>query len=76
VSFHSAEEFESIKTKFGPEFDTQLKELITEFVAVAHDPQGLPPHRGIFDHKIRLTDCTKRQRRNRLSALECEELKR
>ncbi len=40
------------------------------------EPQGLPPHRGIFDHKIRLTACLKRQRRNRLSVPEYEKLKR
>jgi len=54
----------------------QLKELVTEIVDVTQEPQGLPPHRGIFDHKIRLTAYPKRQRRNRLSAPEHEELKR
>ena len=29
-------------------------DLITEFGDVTQEPQGLPPHRGIFDHKIRL----------------------
>ncbi len=54
----------------------QLKELVTEFVDVTQEPQGLPPHRGIFDHTIRLTAYPKRKRRNRLSILEYEELKR
>jgi hypothetical protein len=30
VSLHFAEELESIKPGFGPEFDTQLKELVTD----------------------------------------------
>jgi hypothetical protein len=76
VSLHSNEELQSIKTDFGSELDTQLKDLITEFVDVTQEPQGLPPHRGIFDHKTRLTVYPKRQRRNRLSVPEFEELKR
>jgi len=76
VSLRFAEELESIKTDFGPELDMQLKELVTKFANVTQESQGLPPHRGIFDHKIRLTAYLKRQRRNRLSALEYAELKR
>jgi hypothetical protein len=76
VSLQFAEELESIKTDFGPESDTQLKELVSEFVDVSQEPQGLPPHRWIFDHTIRLTGYPKRQRRNRLSVPEYEELKR
>ena len=34
VSLHFAEELESIKTDIGPESNTQLKELVTEFVDV------------------------------------------
>jgi hypothetical protein len=55
VSLHIVEELESIKTNFGPELDIQRKELVTEFVDVTHELQELPPHRGIFDHKNRLT---------------------
>ena len=55
VSLHFYEESESIKTDFGLELDIQLKELVIEFLDVTQEPQGLPPHRGIFDHKIRLT---------------------
>ena len=65
-SLHFVEELESIKTDFGPELDIQLKELATEFADVTQQPQGLPPHRGIFDHKICLIAYPKRQRRNRL----------
>ena len=75
VSLHFVEESEYIKTDFGPELDTQLKELVIEFADVTKEPQGLPPHRGIFYHKIRLTAYPKRQRRNRLSYPECEERK-
>ena len=67
VSLQFSEELKSIKTDFGPELDIQLKELVTEFADVTQEPQGLPPHRGIFDHKIRLTAYPKRQRRNQLS---------
>ena len=76
MSLHFAEELESINTNFGPELDMQLKELLTEFVGVTQEPQDLPPHRGIFDLKIRLVAYPKRQRRNRLSVSEYEELKR
>jgi len=76
VSLNFSDDLESIKTTFGPELDKQLKELVTEFADVTQEPQGLPPHRGIFDNKIRLTAYPKRQRRNRLSVPEHEELKR
>ena len=76
VSLHFSEELESIKADFGPELDTQLKKLVTKFADVTQKPQGLPPHRGIFDHKIRHTAYPKRQRRNRLSVPEYEDLKR
>ena len=76
MSIHFVEELESIKTEYVPESETQFKELITEFVDVTKKQQGLPPHRGIFDHIIRLTAYPKRQRRNRLSVLEYEDLKR
>ena len=75
VSFRFAEELECIKTNVGPELDIQLKELVTEFAHVTQEPQGLHPHRGIFDHKTRLTAYPKRQHRNRLFVPEYEELK-
>ena len=76
VSIHFVEELESIKTYFGPELETQFKELINEFADITQEPQRLPPHRGIFDHTVCLTAYPKRQRRNRLSTLDYEELKR
>ena len=60
----------------GPESDTQLKKLVTEFADVSQKPQVLPPHREISDHKIRLTAYPKRQRCDRLFVPEYEELKR
>jgi hypothetical protein len=71
VSLHFNEELD-----FGSELDTKLKKLIIEFAGVTQEPQGLSPHRGIFDRKIRLTAFPKRQRRNRISVPEFEELKR
>ncbi len=65
---------ETIKSEFGKAFDFQLKELVTEFADVTQETQGLPPHRGIFDHIIKLTGYPKRQRRNRLSVHEFEDL--
>ena len=74
MSLHFSEKLEYKKTDFGPELDTQLKKLVTEFVDVTQELQGLPLHRGIFDHTIRLTAYPNRQRRNRLCAPEYEEL--
>ena len=76
VSLHFAEELQTIKTEFGSELDNKFKELITEFADVSQEPQELPSKRGIFDHKIRLVAYPKRQRRNRLSVPEFEDLKR
>jgi hypothetical protein len=40
VPLNFAEALESIKTNFGTELDTQLKELVTEFADVTQKPQG------------------------------------
>ena len=76
VSLHLAEDLNCIKADFGSELNTRIKELRARFADISQEPQGLPPHRGIFDHKIRLTAYPKRQRRNRLFVPEYEELKR
>ena len=76
VSLHFVEELESIKIDIGLGLDTQIKELVTQFADVTREPQGLPPHRRIFDHKIRHTAYPKRERRNRLATTEYKELKR
>jgi len=38
---HFFEELKTIITDFGSELYTKLKELITEFADVTHEPQGL-----------------------------------
>ncbi len=76
LSLHFAEDLASVKSDFGDQFDQQLKQLITEFADVTKEPQGLPPYQGHLDHKLKLTGYPHRQRRNLLSALEYEELKR
>ena len=76
ISLHFADELATVKSDFGEQFDQQLKHLITEFADITEEPQGLPPHRGHLDHKVKLTGYPPRQRRNRLSVPEYEELKR
>ena len=71
-----AEDLASVKSDFGEQFDQQLKQLITEFADVTEEPQGLPPHRGHLDQKVKMTGYPPRQRRNRLLVPEYEELKR
>ena len=55
ISLHFAEELANVKSDLGEQFDQQLKHLITEFAYVTEKPQGLPPHRGHLDHKVKLT---------------------
>jgi hypothetical protein len=76
ISLHFAEELALVKSEFGEQLDQQLKHIITEFADVTEEPQGLPPHREHLDHKVKLTGYPPRQRRNRLSVFEYEELKR
>jgi hypothetical protein len=45
----------SIQADFDLELDAQLKEIVSDFADVTQEPQGLPPHRGNFDHTIRPT---------------------
>ena len=60
VSLHFTEELESIETEFGSELDTHLKESIANLADATQAPQGVPPHRGIFDQTICLTAYPKR----------------
>jgi hypothetical protein len=76
ISLQFAEDLATVKSDFGEQYDQQLKHLITEFADVTEEPKGLPPHRGHLDHKVKLTGYPPRQRRNRLSMPEYEELKR
>ena len=65
ISLHFAKELATIKNDFGEQFDQQLKHLGTEFADVTEEPQGLPPHRGHLDYKMKLTGYPPRQRRHR-----------
>ncbi len=76
ISLQFNEDLDKIKSDFGAEFDKQLKKLITEFADVTEEPKGLPLHRGMLDHEVKLTGYPPRQRRNRLIVLEYDELKR
>ena len=76
ISLHFAEELPTVRSDFGKQFDRQLKHLITNFADVTKEPQGLTPHRGYLDHKVKLTGYPPRQWRNKLSVSEYEELKR
>jgi hypothetical protein len=65
-----------MKNDIGEHFDKQLKQLIAEFADVTEEPEGLPPYRVMFDHKVKLSGYPPRQRRNRLTVPEYDELKR
>ena len=53
-----------------------MKELLSSFPDLTNPWTALPPKRGEFDHHIDLTGSVKRQRINRLSLAEKEELVR
>ena len=76
ISLQLAEQIASVKTDFGEDFDEKIQSLLNEFEDVAQDFKGLPPHRGDLDHFVKLKGYPKRQRRNRLSPPEFEELKK
>jgi hypothetical protein len=76
ISLQFKEDLETIKNDFGDDFDKQLKQLITEFADVTEELEGLPPHRGMLDHTVRLNGYPPRQRRNKLTVHEYDELKR
>ena len=70
ISLHFAEVLATVKNNFEEQFDQQLKHRITEFADVTEEPQGLPPHRGHLDHKMKLTIYQPRKLMNRLSVHE------
>ncbi len=76
ISLQFKEDLDTIKSNFGEEFDKQIEELITEFADVTKEPEGLPPHRGMLDHKVKLASYPPRQRRNRINLPKYDELKR
>ena len=76
ISLQFKEDLETIKGDFGEQFNKQLKRLITEFADITEELEGLPPQRGMLDHKVKLAGYPPRQRRNRLTVSEYDELKR
>ena len=76
ISLQFKEDLDTIKSDFGEQFDKKLKEFISEFADIPEEPEGLPLHRGMLDHKVKLTGYPPRQRRNRFSMLEYDERKR
>jgi hypothetical protein len=74
ISLHFAEELATVKSTFGEQLHQQLKHLITEFADIAKEPQGLPPHRGHLDYKVKLTSYPPQDRRNRLSVVSMKSL--
>jgi len=76
ISLQFKEDLETIKSDFGEQFDKQLKQLITDYVGVTEEPEGLPPHRDKLHHKVKLTGVPPRKRRNRLTVDEYDEFKR
>jgi hypothetical protein len=60
----------SVKSDLGEKFDQQLEQLITEFADVPEEPQGLPPHRGHLDHKVKLIGYSHRQQRQLINAID------
>jgi len=62
ISLRFDENLASVNNDFGDQFHQQLKQLITEFADVTEEPQGLPPHRGHLDHKVKLTAYPPRKR--------------
>ena len=55
ISLQFDEDLASVKSNFGEQSNQQLKQLIAELANVAEEPQGLPPHWGHLDHKMKLT---------------------
>ncbi len=54
ISLQMKKNVETIQIDFGGQFDKQLKDLITEFADVAEESEGLPTHRIMLDHKVKL----------------------
>ena len=66
-----------ISTDLGPDFTEKVKQLFKEFPNIGKPMTSLPPDRDKFNHHINLTDENiRKQRLNRLSPMEKEELVR
>ena len=73
---NTGDEIDDIDTDFGSKFTNKLKARVKEFSDITKPFTGLPPKRPGLDHHIEFTEEPKRQRRNRLSAPQYEELVR
>ena len=58
IYLHFAKDLATIKSYFGEPFDEQLQQVITDFADVTEESQGLPPHRGHLDYKVKLIGYT------------------
>ena len=76
TSIFQNDEIETISTSMGESFTLRVKELLNNFPDLINPWTALPPLRGELDHHIDLTGPVKRQRINRLSPAEKEELVR
>ena len=76
TSIFQNDEIDSISTAMGDSFTLRVKELLNNFPELINPWTALPPLRGELDHHIDLTGTVKRQRINRLSPAEKEELVR
>ncbi len=55
ISLRFVEDLVTVKSDFGEQFSQQLKYLIAEFADLTEESQGLTPHRGHLDDKVKLT---------------------
>ncbi|XP_019235516.1 PREDICTED: uncharacterized protein LOC109215856 [Nicotiana attenuata] len=46
------EQWHAIKAEEEPVVDNSLTQLLTEYSGLFEEPTGLPPSRGVFDHRI------------------------
>ena len=76
TSIFQNDEIASISTGLDESFTLRVKELLSSLPDLTNPWTALPPVRSEFDHHIELTGPVKRQRINRLSPAEKEELVR
>eukprot|EP00951_Prasinocladus_malaysianus_P026705 scaffold237718_cov33-Prasinocladus_malaysianus.AAC.1 len=70
------EEINSVRTAIGPEFDSQLRDVLRTYRSVCEPLTDLPPSRPGFDFEINLTGVPPKQRQNRLSPAQFQEVQR
>ena len=76
TSIFQNDEITSISTGLDESYTLRVKELLNSFPGLTNPWTALPAVQGEFDHHIDLTGSVKRQRINRLSPAEKEELVR